>query len=179
LTYLVLGSPLEGLPGLSAPPMSELLLAGPPIWIYRIPGAWPRVSLVSDVGTEPTRLDRGSSSAAEHGEPSGEEPSPEPGPTAHRSSVGTAKIESSAPGRVDVATTSTMTAFLLVHDLYYPGWVAEVDGQQEPIVRAGELFRAVEVPPGTHHVTFHFAPFSLVNLKNALDVARGARATAP
>jgi len=179
LTYLVLGSPLQRLPGLSAPPPSELLLAGPPVWIYRIPGALPRVSLVGDPDIEPTRPDRGASGSAEHGGPSGDGPSPEPESTALRSRVGVAEIELSAPGRLDVATTSTVTAFLLVHDLYYPGWVAEVDGQQKPIIRAGGLFRAVEVPPGTHHVGFHFAPFSLANLKNALDVARGAATTIP
>ena len=47
LTYLVLGQPLDRIPRLPAPPAAELLLAGPRIWIYRIAGAMPRVSIVS------------------------------------------------------------------------------------------------------------------------------------
>jgi hypothetical protein len=164
LTYLVLGSSLQDVPGLSAPPSSELLLSGPPVWIYRIPGALPRVSLVSELGTRPRQLDRDSSGWAEHGEQSGE---------------GVAKIESSAPGRLEVVTRSARAEFLLMHDLSYPGWVADVDGTQRPIVRAGGLFRAVEIPAGMHHVTFRFAPFSLRNLKSAFDVARGLKATPP
>src|SRR6185437_15560150 len=34
LTYLVIGQPLDKLPGLRTPPTAELLLPGPPIWIY-------------------------------------------------------------------------------------------------------------------------------------------------
>src|SRR5207245_1917702 len=42
LTYLVMGQPLNELPGLAAPPAADLLLPGPPIWIYRLAGAMPR-----------------------------------------------------------------------------------------------------------------------------------------
>ncbi|WP_407160377.1 hypothetical protein [Bradyrhizobium sp. STM 3557] len=164
LTYLVLGSPLQGLPDLSAPRSSELLLSGPPVWIYRLPGALPRVSLVSELGTEQAQLDRDSSSSAAHGE---------------QPSDGVANIVSLAPGRLEVVAGATSAAYLLVHDLYYPGWVAEVDGTQRPIIRTGGLFRAIEVPAGMHHVTLHFSPFSLENLKNALGVAGGLRATPP
>jgi uncharacterized membrane protein YfhO len=67
---------------------------------------------------------------------------------------------------------------LLVHDLYYPGWVAEVDGRQRPVLRADPLFRAVRIPAGVHHVTFRFAPFSPANLKSALTAAVGEGTTA-
>jgi hypothetical protein len=146
LAYLVLGSSLRDLPGLSALPSSELLLSGPPIWIYRIPGAFPRVSLVS-------------------------EPEVNASAQSEDASLELAKIESSAPSRLDVVTASPTAKVLLVHDLYYPGWVAEVDGQQRPILRAGQLFRAVEVPSGKHHITFRFAPFKLQNLRGALNEA--------
>jgi hypothetical protein len=42
-------------------------------------------------------------------------------------SQGVAKIVSSAPGRLEVVTMSASPGFLVVHDLYYPGWVAAVD----------------------------------------------------
>jgi hypothetical protein len=158
LSYLVLGSPLQNVSGLSALPPSETLLAGPPVWIYRIPGALPRVSMVNEPEAETTRLDRTPSDAAEQDEP---------------------KIESSMPGRLGVLTRSTADGFLLVHDLYYPGWVAEVDGRQAPIIQADLLFRAVKIPAGAHHVTFRFAPFSLENLKVALGMALGRRTMAP
>jgi len=158
LSYLVLGSPLQNVSGLSALPPSETLLAGPPVWIYRIPGALPRVSMVRQLEAGMTRPDPTPSGAAEQDE---------------------AKIESSMAGRLDVVTRSTADGFLLVHDLYYPGWVAEVDDRQAPIIRVDLLFRAVKIPAGAHHVTFRFAPFSLGNLKSAFGMALGQRTIAP
>ena len=61
----------------------------------------------------------------------------------------------------------------MLHDLYYPGWIAEIDGKATPILQADVLFRALEVPAGTHHITFRFVPFSLGNLRAALNAVLG------
>ena len=143
LTYLVLGTSLRDVPNLSALTQSELLLSGPPVWIYRILGASSRVGLA-------TALDETTSANFEDGSPNA------------------ARIDFSAPGRLNVVTTSPTAKFLLVHNLYYPGWVAEVDGQKRPVLHAEKLFLAVEVPSGTHRVSFYFAPFTLQNLGGAL-----------
>ena len=57
---------------------------------------------------------------------------------------------------------------LALHETWYPGWIAEIDGRRVPILRADVLFRGVEVPAGRHRVVFRFAPFSLDNLSDAL-----------
>ncbi|MEA2869269.1 MAG: hypothetical protein QOE39_3984 [Bradyrhizobium sp.] len=149
LTYLVLGQPLDRVPGLPTPPAAELLLAGPPVWIYRIAGAMPRARILSSGNAQTT---------------SGQS-------TVLSSSV---KIGSSRPGRVELVTTSTADGLLVLHDSYYPGWVADVDGKPVPIRRTEMLFRSIELPAGSHHVTFRFAPFSFSNLSAALN-AGGSR----
>lgn len=174
LTYLVLGSPLQDLPGLSILPSSDLLLSGPPVWLYKLQGASPRVSMVSQVDS--AAVDFAPFSRPEYDSPSGIGVPPDDGGTAgppHAGAPGLAKIEFSALSRLDVVTASTTVGFLLVHDLFYPGWIAEIDGRRMPVVRADGLFRAVEVPAGVHHVTFSFAPFSSENLKGALVHALG------
>ena len=177
LTYLVLGSPLERLPGLSTLPPSELLLSGPPVWIYRIPGAMPRVRMLGEFGGEATRLDRRPRGEASPNQALAEAQAASRLSTAPllsaESSPGIAKIVSAAPGRVEVATTSASRGLLMLHDLYYPGWTAEIDGKATPILRADVLFRALEVPAGTHHITFRFVPFSLGNLRAALNAVLG------
>ena len=60
---------------------------------------------------------------------------------------------------------------LVLHETYYPGWVAEIDGQPARILRADVLFRGVEVPPGQRKVVFRFAPLSFDNLASALASA--------
>jgi len=135
LTYLVLGQPLDRSP-VPPPAAPDLLLAGPPAWIYRLPGAMPRAQFPD-------------------------------GP-------GTVTIESSRPGDLELIASSPGGGLLVLHDAYYPGgWTAEVDGTSIPIQLYQSLFRAVQVPGGTHRVAFRFMPFSLENLRNALDATLG------
>jgi len=155
------------LPGLSTPPSADLLLSGPPLWIYRLIGAMPRARVLSRLKVIP---------------PDGRllvEPlnvqttSPRSAALPTLESPGVVQIESSGPGHVEVLATLTVNGLLVLHDIYYPGWIAEIDGRSAPILRADELFRAVELPAGTHRVMFRFTPFSLVNLRAALNATLG------
>ncbi|HWJ56123.1 MAG TPA: YfhO family protein, partial [Vicinamibacterales bacterium] len=75
------------------------------------------------------------------------------------------------PGRVDVrhyrdhfvevTTTAAGRRLLVFTDLYYPGWIAEIDGRATDILRADFAFRAVSVPGGTHTVRFRYRPASV------------------
>ena len=51
--------------------------------------------------------------------------------------------------------------FLVVNDVQYPGWRAEVDGRPAPLWTANYLFQAVRVPAGEHRVSLRFDPWSL------------------
>jgi hypothetical protein len=48
--------------------------------------------------------------------------------------------------------------FLVISDLYFPGWIAKVDGKPESISRANHAFRAVYLSPGHHLVEFFYRP---------------------
>jgi hypothetical protein len=50
---------------------------------------------------------------------------------------------------------------LVLHDTYYPGWKAELDGREVPIRPANAAFRAVAVPAGRHQVRFVYRPASV------------------
>lgn len=171
LTYLVLGQPLDRLPNLPAPPRADLLLPGPPVWIYRLPGAMARAGIFgkSDVAAEKTGGGESRLRTETAVTPRTEQIPPPSTAVASSEHPDVAKIESLAPGRVEAVATSAEGGLLVLHDIYYPGWFAEVDGKPTPILRADQLFRAVEVPPGTHRVTFRFTPFSLANLRGALN----------
>ncbi len=47
---------------------------------------------------------------------------------------------------------------LVVNETWYPGWVADVDGEPSEVVRANGLVRALAVPSGAHRVTMRFLP---------------------
>jgi uncharacterized membrane protein YfhO len=59
---------------------------------------------------------------------------------------------------------------LSMHAIHYPGWVAEIDGQDVEVLRADHLFRAVEVPSGNHRIVFAYRPLSWSNLKHAAEM---------
>src|SRR5207247_3469088 len=68
----------------------------------------------------------------------------------------TAKIVSYRLNDVGIEVDTPGAALLRLADLWYPDWVARVDGRPTPILRADYLLRAVPVPAGRHRVVFHF-----------------------
>lgn len=50
--------------------------------------------------------------------------------------------------------------FLVLTDVYYPGWRVFVDGQERQLYRADYIFRAVYLETGNHQVRFVFEPLS-------------------
>jgi hypothetical protein len=49
-------------------------------------------------------------------------------------------------------------SYLVLADLYYPGWAAYVDGVPQRIVPVDGVFRGVALEPGTHRVVFRYEP---------------------
>jgi hypothetical protein len=89
-------------------------------------------------------------------------PSPAlPPPRSTRPSL-VARFADDLPQRVVVDMTSDSAGLLVLADLYYPGWSAEVDGRPAPILRADGLFRAVALPPDSHRVVFRYRPLSVL-----------------
>lgn len=83
-----------------------------------------------------------------------------PSGLARSGGTGTADIVRYEPNRVEIVARADAPALLLLADAYFPGWRATLDGREVAIFRANGLFRAVELPPGEHHVVFRYSPFS-------------------
>ena len=71
------------------------------------------------------------------------------------------EISDYAPHRVRLRAECAARCLVVLTDLHYPGWQAEVDGEPEPIVAANAIFRGVWLAPGAHEVVYRFAPASL------------------
>jgi hypothetical protein len=65
------------------------------------------------------------------------------------------------PNRVVVRVGDGPAGWLVLTDVWYPGWVCTVDGQPTEVRRADYLFRAVRIPEGVKEVVFRFEPDSL------------------
>lgn len=179
LQYVVLGRPIDEVPHLSRRPISDELLAGPKIWIYRLRRrAESRVKFVrratvadADAQTKSGQL------RVEPEAPKADEqvpPLPEQPPaSAPATEEGGTRIVSWRADRMEVEVDNKQPGILVVHEAYYPGWVAEIDGLPARILRTNVLFRGVEVREGRHRIVFRFEPFSLANLRDALMAALG------
>jgi hypothetical protein len=91
-------------------------------------------------------------------------------PTAERG----VSLRAHGPNRVEVAVEPGAPGWLVLTDLWYPGWKCNIDGQPAAVLRADFLFRAVAVPGGAHEVTFSFEPDSYFIGRR---VSRGALST--
>ena len=50
--------------------------------------------------------------------------------------------------------------FLVLSDVWFPGWVCRVDGVEVPVYRANHAFRGVVLPGGAKQAVFTFEPMS-------------------
>lgn len=71
---------------------------------------------------------------------------------------GRATIVEDKRNRVVIRTENDAAGLLVLSDNHYPGWNAFVDGTPAEIFRANATMRAVDVPAGSHLVSFEFMP---------------------
>lgn len=76
-------------------------------------------------------------------------------------SVDVAEIVREGATEVVVGATCRARCLLILTDLHYPGWRAEVDGRAATVHTVNALFRGVILEPGAHRVVYGYAPASL------------------
>ena len=188
IEYLVLRRPIADMPRTFPRPRATLLYAGASFFLYRLDGpVVPRAYVASGVvpieraqimGQSLPPFEPGRTAlieAADAGRLTNREllahasapPAAGASATPHiptDTPSGSARITRYADDRVEIDVDTPMPGLLVLHDVDYPGWTAQVDGTPRPVLRADLLFRGVEVPAGHHTVEFAFHPLSIANL---------------
>jgi hypothetical protein len=72
----------------------------------------------------------------------------------------TAKVVNLSDRIVEVKTKSLSSSFLVLSDIYYPGWKVTVDGMPTHLFQADYVLRGVQLPAGNHTVRFEFKPIT-------------------
>jgi len=76
------------------------------------------------------------------------------------SPIGACRVRKHENGDVDVDTQTARDGYLVLSEVFYPGWRATIDGRETPVERADYLITAMPLPAGTHHVTYRYDPSS-------------------
>lgn len=56
-------------------------------------------------------------------------------------------------------------------EIFYPGWTANIDGNDVQIIRANYVLRAMEVPAGKHSITMEFHPQSVQTTETVANIS--------
>lgn len=72
----------------------------------------------------------------------------------------TVKIVGYGANEIVLEVNASSAGWLVLSEVFYPGWKAWVDNQETPVLRANYLFRAIELPAGTHRVRFKYEPMT-------------------
>jgi hypothetical protein len=76
--------------------------------------------------------------------------------------AGAVRIRSFKPNRILLEAEMKRPAFVVVSELYYPGWEARVDGQPAPLLVGDYILRAVPVAEGRHGIELRYRPKSFL-----------------
>ena len=72
------------------------------------------------------------------------------------------RLTGKTPRQLDYEYSSSAPGTVVFSEIYYPyGWKASIDGEPAGHFRVDYLLRALNVPAGTHHITFVFDPDSV------------------
>lgn len=77
-------------------------------------------------------------------------------PNGPRSGFSPAKIDEYKPDRLTVSVELDASGYLVLADLYHPGWKATIDGKAAEILPANLALRAVPLQAGSHVVEFSY-----------------------
>jgi Bacterial membrane protein YfhO len=83
-------------------------------------------------------------------------------PLAAQDGAGTAQLTSFEPNRLTLKAEIRRPSFLVLSEVYYPGWEARVDGKPAPLLKADYILRAVPLTPGEHSVELRFRPRTFI-----------------
>ncbi len=74
--------------------------------------------------------------------------------------TGTVTITSYRPNRIRLQAELKRPAFVVLSEVFYPGWQAFVDDRPTDVLAADYILRAIAVPQGAHRIEVRFRPQS-------------------
>lgn len=74
--------------------------------------------------------------------------------------AGTVSYDDVSAAKIRLSVDVDKPAWLVLGISHYPGWVAQVGGEETEIFAANYVQQAIKIPAGTHQVVFQYKPWS-------------------
>ena len=71
-------------------------------------------------------------------------------------------VLSTRSGRLSIQTHHAEPGWLVISQVWFPGWEARIDGQVTKVYRTDYVFMAIEVPAGKHSISLEYKPISFL-----------------
>ena len=81
------------------------------------------------------------------------------------------RITAYDPNKLTYDVNSGKGGIIVFSEIYYPGWIATVDGVEQPLGRVNYVLRALQVKPGKHEVVLSFFPQTIDRTETTAYVA--------
>jgi len=99
-----------------------------------------------------------------------------PGSLGTDAPVASCTVTGYASDRIILKTRSNSAGYLVLSEVFYPGWTAKVDGREGDILSGNYLFRVIPIEKGEHEVTLRFVswPFrvgGMISLATLISAA--------
>ncbi len=78
-----------------------------------------------------------------------------------KDSTAVVMLKNYEPNRLEYEVESTNGVVVVFSEVYYPGWIATIDGKKTDLSRADYILRALRVGKGKHEVVMNFSPRSI------------------
>jgi LPXTG-motif cell wall-anchored protein len=76
-----------------------------------------------------------------------------------KDSTATIKLTSYKPNHLKYVSNNKNKGFAVFSEMYYKnGWIATIDGKEEPILKVNYALRGLNIPAGNHKIEFKFEP---------------------
>jgi hypothetical protein len=81
------------------------------------------------------------------------------------------RITAYEPNKLTYDVNTGKGGIIVFSEIYYPGWIATVDGVEQPLGRVNYVLRALQVKPGKHEVVLSFFPKTIDRTETTAYVA--------
>lgn len=68
------------------------------------------------------------------------------------------EITNFSPNEINYKYSSSAPQIVAFSEVYYPEWEMQIDGNEQPIMKANYVIRAAYLPAGDHEIKMHFVP---------------------